>query len=261
MSFTELQVSWVVYLMMQKSRMMIDLRFGPLCCVAKVDVLVKYLVSIGCTVSLHVNPPLCKYACESSTITGGDVTLGSGYRRFVLDLEELEGAQRLSGQFVRQELSEREGPILGACVRFFCSWNRKVSRRHNFHCLIQEQEVAYWQAWFGFVHNCPVRHTVEPASGHHLPTHKRNLAPPKKSFMRSWIFILCSVAPTNDIFPLGCCDHRFSDRSSFSLCFFNLPCSQPSHSSTGQGLINCRSCESFESNCDPPYIDNCPLFH
>lgn len=58
MSFTELQVSWVVYLMMQKSRMMIDLRFGPLCCVAKVDVLVKYLVCIGCIVSLHVNPPL-----------------------------------------------------------------------------------------------------------------------------------------------------------------------------------------------------------
>jgi hypothetical protein len=58
MSFTELQVSWVVYLMMQKSRMMIDLRFGPLCCVAKVDVLVKYLVCIGCTVSLHVIPPL-----------------------------------------------------------------------------------------------------------------------------------------------------------------------------------------------------------
>jgi hypothetical protein len=36
---------------------------------------------------------------------------------------------------------------------------------------------------------------------------------------------------------------------------------QPSHSSTGQGLINCRSCESFESNCDSPYIDICPLFH
>jgi hypothetical protein len=35
-------------------------------------------------------------------------------------------------------------------------------------------------------------------------------------------------------------------------------CSQSSHSSTGQALINCRSCGSI---CDLPYSDICPFFH
>lgn len=47
-----------------------------------------------------------------------------------------------------------------------------------------------------------------------------------------------------DIFPLRCCDHSY-----FPLCFFNQLWSHSSRSSTGEALINCRSCES---NCDSP---------
>jgi hypothetical protein len=63
-----------------------------------------------------------------------------------------------------------------------------------------------------------------------------------------------------DIFPLGCCDHRFCDHISFPLCFFKYLFSQSSHSSTSQALPNCRNCESCESNCDSPHNDIRPFF-
>ncbi len=60
------------------------------------------------------------------------------------------------------------------------------------------------------------------------------------------------IGSSKDISPLGCCNHRFSDHISFPLYLFKQLCSQSSHRSTSQVLINC---ESWESKYNSPYSD------
>ncbi len=49
------------------------------------------------------------------------------------------------------------------------------------------------------------------------------------------------------------------DQTNFPLCCLNSLCAKSSHNSTSQELTNCRSSESYKSNCDSPYSDFCPF--